>query len=154
LRLRLARTNQVLHDESGYHKNGSAQFHKGEEPIATLKRGRPEAGPTGYVVYWQLAQLGVKCAVVAPTLVLVKAGGRVKTDRRNAEKLVRCYRFGALTAVWVPDEDFEALRDLVRAREQPSRIRCERGMSPAQENWRVGTLYPILYPVSLSLQGK
>jgi transposase len=41
-----------------------------------------EAGPTGYVVYWQLAELGVKCDVVAPTLVPVKAGDRVKTDRR------------------------------------------------------------------------
>jgi transposase len=76
-----------------------------------------EAGPTGYVVYWQLAELGVPCEVVAPTLVPVKAGDRVKTDRRDAEKLARCYRSGDLTAVWVPDEASEALRDLVRARE-------------------------------------
>ena len=76
-----------------------------------------EAGPTGYVVYWQLAELGVECEVVAPTLVPVKAGDRVKTDRRDAEKLARCYRSGDLTAVWVPDEGSEALRDLVRARE-------------------------------------
>jgi transposase len=76
-----------------------------------------EAGPTGYVVYWQLAELGVQCEVVAPTLVPVKAGDRVKTDRRDAEKLARCYRSGDLTAVWVPDEGSEALRDLVRARE-------------------------------------
>jgi transposase len=76
-----------------------------------------EAGPTGYVVYWQLAELGVLCDVVAPTLVPVKAGDRVKTDRRDAEKLARCYRSGDLTAVWVPDEGSEALRDLVRARE-------------------------------------
>ncbi|WP_184084844.1 IS110 family transposase [Silvibacterium bohemicum] len=47
----------------------------------------------------------------------VKAGDRVKTDRRDAEKLARCYRSGDLTAVWVPDEGSEALRDLVRARE-------------------------------------
>src|ERR1700681_2499143 len=71
-----------------------------------------EAGPTGYVVYWQLAELGVQCEVVAPTLVPVKAGDRVKTDRRDAEKLARCYRSGDLTAVWVPDEGSEALRDL------------------------------------------
>jgi len=76
-----------------------------------------EAGPTGYVVYWQLAELGVQCEVVAPTLVPLKAGDRVKTDRRDAEKLARCYRSGDLTAVWVPDEGSEALRDLVRARE-------------------------------------
>ncbi len=95
------------------------------EPVARLMRklGKPaqlrvcyEAGPTGYVLYWQLSELGVQCAVVAPTLVPVKAGDRVKTDRRDAEKLARCYRAGDLTAVWVPDAAHEALRDLVRAR--------------------------------------
>jgi transposase len=87
------------------------------------KLGKPEqlrvcyeAGPTGYVLYWQLSELGVKCAVVAPTLVPVKSGDRVKTDRRDAEKLARSYRAGDLTAVWVPDAAHEALRDLVRAR--------------------------------------
>ena len=75
-----------------------------------------EAGPTGYVLYWQLTELGVHCDVVAPTLVPVKAGDRVKTDRRDAEKLARCYRAGDLTGVWVPDAAHEALRDLVRAR--------------------------------------
>ena len=87
------------------------------------KLGKPEqlrvcyeAGPTGYVLYWQLTQLGVHCEVVAPTLVPVKAGDRVKTDRRDAEKLARCHRAGDLTAVWVPDAAHEALRDLVRAR--------------------------------------
>jgi transposase len=56
-----------------------------------------QAGPTGYVVYWQLTALGVKCEVVAPTLVPVKAGDRVKTDRRDALKLARSYRAGDLT---------------------------------------------------------
>jgi transposase len=85
-------------------------------PVEEL-RACYEAGPTGYVLYWQLAELGVKCEVIAPTLVPVKAGDRVKTDRRDAEKLARSYRSGDLTAVWVPDEGSEALRDLVRARE-------------------------------------
>jgi transposase len=76
-----------------------------------------EAGPTGYVLYWQLTELGVECEVIAPTLVPVKAGDRVKTDRRDALKLARSYRSGDLTAVWVPDAGSEALRDLVRARE-------------------------------------
>jgi transposase len=76
-----------------------------------------EAGPTGYVLYWQLTELGVACAVIAPTLAPMKAGDRVKTDRRDAERLARSYRSGDLTAVWVPDEGSEALRDLVRARE-------------------------------------
>ena len=85
-------------------------------PVPPL-RACYEAGPTGYVLYWQLAALGVKCEVIAPTLVPVKAGDRVKTDRRDAEKLARSYRSDDLTAVWVPDESSEALRDLVRARE-------------------------------------
>jgi transposase len=76
-----------------------------------------EAGPTGYVLYWQLTQLGVACAVIAPSLVPTKAGDRVKTDRRDAEKLARCHRAGELTSVWVPTAEQEALRDLVRARE-------------------------------------
>jgi transposase len=76
-----------------------------------------EAGPCGYVLYWQLAKLGVRCDVVAPTLIPVKPGDRVKTDRRDAEKLARSLRAGDLTAVWVPDAEHEALRDLVRARE-------------------------------------
>jgi transposase len=75
-----------------------------------------EAGPCGYVLYWQLTQLGVPCAVVAPSLIPVKAGDRVKTDRRDAENLARGLRSGDLTAVWVPDAAHEALRDLVRAR--------------------------------------
>src|SRR5664279_3629549 len=80
-----------------------------------------EAGPTGFVLYWQLTQLGVNCDVVAPSLVPKKPGDRVKTDRRDALKLARSHRSGDLTAVWVPDEDSEALRDLVRAREAAKR---------------------------------
>src|ERR1700689_600858 len=80
-----------------------------------------EAGPTGYVLYWQLTGLGVRCEVIAPTLVPVKAGDRVKTDRRDAMKLAHSYRAGDLTPVWVPDAAHEALRDLVRAREAAKR---------------------------------
>jgi transposase len=76
-----------------------------------------EAGPHGYGLYWQLTQLGVHCDVIAPTLIPTRSGDRVKTNRRDAEKLARCYRSGDLTAVWVPDAAHEALRDLVRARE-------------------------------------
>ena len=76
-----------------------------------------EAGPTGYVLYWQLTRLGVACEVVAPSLTPVKPGERVKTDRRDAEKLARGHRNGELTTVFVPDAEHEALRDLVRARE-------------------------------------
>ena len=85
-------------------------------PVEELKACY-EAGPTGYVLYWQLAELGVRCEVIAPTLVPMKAGDRVKTDRRDAERLARSYRSGDLTPVWVPNEGSEALRDQVRARE-------------------------------------
>jgi transposase len=76
-----------------------------------------EAGPTGYGLYWLLTGWGVQCDVVAPSLVPSKPGDRVKTNRRDAEKLARSHRAGDLTAVWVPDADHEALRDLLRARE-------------------------------------
>jgi transposase len=85
-------------------------------PAARL-RACYEAGPCGYTLYWQLTELGVDCHVVAPTLVPVKAGDRVKTDRRDAARLARSFRSGDLTPVWVPDPAHEALRDLVRARE-------------------------------------
>jgi len=99
--------------------NRAESIHKLVKKLGPVDQLRAcyEAGPTGYVLYWQLAELGVKCEVIAPTLVPVKAGDRVKTDRRDAEKLARCHRGGDLTAVWVPDAGSEALRDLVRARE-------------------------------------
>lgn len=85
-------------------------------PVKSLKACY-EAGPTGYILYWQLTTLGVACEVIAPWLVPVKAGDRVKTDRRDAVKLARSYRAGDLTPIWVPDATHEALRDLLRARE-------------------------------------
>jgi len=84
---------------------------------AEAMRGCYEAGPCGYTLYWQLTRLGINCVVVAPTLVPVKPGDRVKTDRRDAAKLARSLRSGDLTPVWVPDTAHEALRDLVRARD-------------------------------------
>jgi transposase len=76
-----------------------------------------EAGPTGYGLYRQVISLGHECTVVAPSLIPRKAGDRVKTNRRDAVQLARLLRAGELTAVWVPDEGHEAMRDLVRARE-------------------------------------
>ena len=75
-----------------------------------------EAGPCGYEIYWQLVELGIHCDVIAPSLIPVKSGDRVKTDRRDALRNVRCYRSGDLTSVWVPDREHEALRELVRLR--------------------------------------
>ncbi|MHC2354830.1 transposase [Sinorhizobium meliloti] len=79
-----------------------------------------EAGPTGYGLYRQIVELGHDCVVVAPSLVPKRAGDRVKTNRRDAMSLARLHRAGELTAVWVPDEGHEAIRDLVRAREVAS----------------------------------
>ncbi|MGQ7889826.1 IS110 family transposase [Paenibacillus sp. WC2504] len=75
-----------------------------------------EAGPTGYALFRFLISIGIDCIVVAPTLIPKRAGDRVKTDRRDSLKLAKHLRFGELTPVWTPDEDHEALRDLVRAR--------------------------------------
>jgi transposase len=75
-----------------------------------------EAGPCGYVLYRQLLDLGQDCQVVAPSLIPKKPGDRVKTDRRDAVNLARSLRSEDLSAVWVPDEEQEAMRDLTRAR--------------------------------------
>ena len=75
-----------------------------------------EAGPTGYGLYRLIRSLGHECIVVAPSLIPRKPGDRVKSNRRDAISLARLLRAGELTAVWVPDESHEAMRDLVRAR--------------------------------------
>jgi transposase len=75
-----------------------------------------EAGPTGYGLYRQILALGHECMVVAPSLIPRRSGDRVKTNRRDAQSLARLLRAGELTAVWVPDETHEAVRDLVRTR--------------------------------------
>ncbi|HJQ60611.1 MAG TPA: IS110 family transposase [Vineibacter sp.] len=76
-----------------------------------------EAGPCGYGLYRQLsAKPGVTCEVVAPSLIPRRSGDRVKTNRRDAVALARLRRAEELTAIWVPDEAHEAMRDLVRAR--------------------------------------
>ncbi|MGH2852060.1 MAG: IS110 family transposase [Solirubrobacteraceae bacterium] len=76
-----------------------------------------EAGPTGYGLARELAKRGVECLVAAPSKIPRASGDRVKTDRRDAELLVRLLLAGKLHAVRVPGEEEEALRDLVRARE-------------------------------------
>lgn len=76
-----------------------------------------EAGPCGYSIYRQLWEMGFSCMVVAPSLIPKKPGDRVKTDRRDAMNLARLLRSGQLDPVWVPDEEHEAFRQLVRARE-------------------------------------
>ncbi len=76
-----------------------------------------EAGQLGYGLHRQVKAMGHECLVVAPSLIPQKPGDKVKTDPRDARNLARCLRNGDLTPIWVPDEEHEALRDLVRARE-------------------------------------
>ena len=80
-----------------------------------------EAGPCGFVIWRHLTALGVSCEVVAPSSIPKRAGDRVKTDRRDAMMLARLSRSGDLTAVRVPGAADEAVRDLVRAREDAVR---------------------------------
>lgn len=80
-----------------------------------------EAGPCGFVLYRHLKAKGIEVEVVAPSLIPKCAGDRIKTDRRDAMNLARLSRAGELTAVVVPDEADEAIRDLMRAREDAVR---------------------------------
>lgn len=96
---------------------------RSEEAVAWLQ-GLPrpvrvayEAGPTGYGLARACARAGIACTVAAPSKIPRPAGDRVKTDRRDAERLARLLRLGELVPVRVPDPGEEAARDLVRARE-------------------------------------
>ena len=80
-----------------------------------------EAGPCGFVIWRHLTALGTQCEVVAPSSIPKRSGDRVKTDRRDAMMLARLSRSGDLTAVRVPGAGDEAVRDLVRAREDAVR---------------------------------
>jgi transposase len=94
-----------------------------EEQLLRLLRRWPavrccyEAGPTGFGLYRYLGERGVDCVVVAPGLVPQRPGDRVKTDPRDARKLARLHAGGLLEPIYVPTPEFEAARDLVRARE-------------------------------------
>lgn len=77
-----------------------------------------EAGPCGYGIHRHLTKLGLECAVVSPSMIPRKSGDRVKTDRRDAEMLARLWRADELTPIWTPDEEQEAMRDLIRTRKQ------------------------------------
>jgi transposase len=80
-----------------------------------------EAGPCGYWLYRYLTKKGLRCSVVAPSLIPRKPGDRVKTDRRDAITLARLMRSGDLTSIYVPEIPDEAIRDLSRAREDAMR---------------------------------
>lgn len=102
------------------------------DTVLLLKRlkalGRPEklfvayeAGPTGYGLYRKLSEAGISCMVVAPSKTPRRPGERVKTDKKDARQLARYLRSGDLVAVAPPDQELEALRDAIRAREDAVR---------------------------------
>ena len=100
-------------------------FHDEESVRRLFKRlGDPrqlkacyEAGPTGYGLHRLLSSMGVRCDVVAPSLIPKAAGDRVKTDKRDARRLARLHRMGELTPIRVPSVAEEGVRDLCRARD-------------------------------------
>lgn len=122
--------------------------------IAGLGKARCvyEAGPCGYDLRRFLDGKGIPCDVIAPSLIPTRPGDRIKTDRRDAEKLARMHRMGELTAICVPTPAQEALRDLVRTREDANEdlVRCRHrlqkfllrqgrrfeGKSWTREHWR------------------
>jgi transposase len=123
-----AKTNQIALYR-GWDNQPAAEWEAGmdgkgiKQLIGRLQREQGEirsvyeAGPCGYELYRKLRKAGIHCDVIAPSLTPRRAGDRVKTNRRDARNLARLYRAGELTAIAVPDEKQEALRDLTRARE-------------------------------------
>lgn len=100
-----------------------------------------EAGPGGFDLLRLLSRMGVACDVIAPSLIPVRAGDRVKTDRRDAKKLVRLYRAGELVFVQPPTPETEGLRDLLRCREDLRRARTAARHRVQKQLLRYGRIY-------------
>lgn len=114
VRLAALRDDELLEEHTLPHDHAAVQRAIERWPGA---RACYEAGPTGYGLQRHLSAAGIECSVVAPALVPQRPGDRVKTDSRDARALARLHRGGLLEAVWVPDLETEAGRDLIRARE-------------------------------------
>jgi len=84
-----------------------------------------EAGPCGYALMRQFQGAGVSCQVVAPSLVPVRPGERIKTDRRDARKLAEMLRAGLLVEVHPPSEEEEDMLDLAFGLTRTSRLGCQ-----------------------------
>ena len=84
-----------------------------------------EAGPTGFGLQRALQAMGFVCDVIAPSQIPKRAGDRIKTDGRDSIQLAECSRAGQLSAVWIPDLEDEAIRDLSRAREDAVNSRVQ-----------------------------
>jgi len=108
-----------------------------------------EAGPTGYELARWLRMVGMRCEVIAPSLIPTAPGDRVKTDKRDAQRLARLFRAGQLTAVRVPTPVEEAVRDLCRAREDMvidrtrARHRLDKFLLRHGRIWRGGSNWTV-----------
>src|SRR3954447_14032067 len=134
-------------------EGGSPEVQQIETTAAAIRRfiarlGGPEglavcyeAGPGGYDLLRLLGRIGAACDVVAPSLVPVRPGDRVKTDRRDAKKLVRLFRAGELRFVAPPSPEHEGLRDLVRCRDDVRRARTAARHQLAKRLLRHGRIY-------------
>ncbi len=81
-----------------------------------------EAGPCGYQIHRHLTSKGISCSVAAPSLIPRRSGSRIKTDRRDAINLARLFRAGELTCIYIPTREDEAMRDLIRCRDDIKRL--------------------------------
>ena len=123
--------------------NDYAKLKKCLAKIGPLDRLRVcyEAGPTGFGLARRLNAEGIKCVIVAPSLIPQKPGCRIKTDRRDACKLAELYRDNQLTTITIPEEHVEAMRDLERARaaakkdERVARQRVSKFLLRYERNW-------------------
>src|SRR3954454_18751595 len=134
-------------------EGGSPEVQQIETTAAAIRRfiarlGGPEglavcyeAGPGGYDLLRPLGRIGAACDVVAPSLVPVRPGDRVKTDKRDASKLVRLFRAGELRFVTPPSPEHEGLRDLVRCRDDVRRARTAARHQVAKQLLRHGRIY-------------
>lgn len=117
-----------------------------------------EAGPCGYELHRLLVSLGVGCEVIAPSLIPTAPGDKVKTDRRDARRLVRQFRAGELVAVRVPSRAEEAVRDLCRLRadavEDETRAKNRLGHFLLRQGrvWRDGSTWTVKYRSWLAAQ--
>ena len=101
-----------------------------------------EAGPCGYGIYRYLTANNLHCIVAAPSLIPKKSGNRIKNDPRDATELARLHRAGELTAVYVPELEDEAIRDLCRARDDLRKALCR-----AKQHLKAFLLrHSIVYP--------
>lgn len=138
-----ARSTQaaVIDRESG--EMTRARFGGGVEEVVGWLQSLPqpfygcyEAGPTGYALYRAAQAVGLRVDVVAPSKTPRAAADRIKTDRKDAELLVRLLLAGSLTPVTVPSPAFEAARDLARAREQVRAEAAALGRRRTVAGWR------------------